>query len=67
MPPYGFEIIESCATCTIKGDQRFCDLPEHALQAFETLRYTTVFPRGAVLFAESHEPRGVFILCRGPG
>lgn len=65
MPPYGFEIIESCILCSIKADRRFCDLPEHALQAFETLRYTTVFPRGAVLFAESQEPRGVFILCRG--
>ncbi len=65
MPPYGFDIIESCTACTIKGDRRFCDLPARALQAFESLRYTTVFPRGAVLFAESHEPRGVFILCRG--
>jgi len=65
MPPYGFDIIESCTACTIKGDRRFCDLSEHTLQAFENLRYTTVFPRGAILFAESHEPRGVFILCRG--
>ena len=65
MPPYGFEIIESCILCNIKSDRRFCDLPERALQAFENLRYTTVFPRGAVLFAESHEPRGIFILCRG--
>ncbi len=65
MQSYGFDIIESCTVCNIKGDRRFCDLPERALQAFENLRYTTVFPRGAVLFAESHEPRGVFILCRG--
>ena len=65
MPSYDFEIIESCTECTIKDDGRFCDLPERTLKAFETLRYTTVFPRGSILFAESHEPRGVFILCRG--
>ncbi len=65
MPSYGFDIVESCTACTIKGDLRFCDLPEQTLQSFETLRYTTVFPRGSILFAESHEPRGVFILCRG--
>jgi CRP/FNR family transcriptional regulator len=65
MPSYGFDIIESCTSCTIKGDRRFCDLPEHTLQAFENLRYATVFPEGTILFAESQEPRGVFILCRG--
>jgi CRP/FNR family cyclic AMP-dependent transcriptional regulator len=65
MPSYGFDIIESCTSCTIKGDRRFCDLPDRALQAFENLRYTTVFPEGTILFAEGHEPRGIFILCRG--
>jgi CRP/FNR family transcriptional regulator, cyclic AMP receptor protein len=65
MPLYGFDIVESCTACTIKGDGRFCDLPDRTLQAFENLRYTTMFPRGAILFAESHEPRGVFLLCRG--
>ena len=62
---YGFEITESCMGCKMKSDHRFCDLPPQALAAFEAIRYTNAFPKHAVLFAESHEPRGVFLLCRG--
>jgi CRP/FNR family transcriptional regulator len=49
----------------MKADHRFCDLPPQALAAFETIRYVNIFPKNAVLFSESHEARGVFLLCRG--
>jgi CRP/FNR family transcriptional regulator len=49
----------------MKTDRRFCNLPPQALAAFEAIRYANVFPKNAVLFSESHEPRGVFLLCRG--
>ncbi len=35
------------------------------MQALEAIKYTTAYPKGAVLFVEGQAPRGVFILCRG--
>ncbi len=43
----------------------FCDLPAAALQTFETIKYATAYPKGAVLFVEGQAPRGIFVLCRG--
>ncbi len=36
-----------------------------SVQALESIKYTTAYPKGAVLFVEGQAPRGVFILCRG--
>ncbi|HUY15266.1 MAG TPA: Crp/Fnr family transcriptional regulator [Terriglobia bacterium] len=63
--PYGFEIIESCQSCSQKKTGFFCDLPPSAAQAFDAIKLTNAYPDGSVLFAEGDEPRGVFILCRG--
>jgi CRP/FNR family cyclic AMP-dependent transcriptional regulator len=65
LSPYGLEIIESCVTCKLRADKIFCNLPTHAVQALEAIKYTTAYPKGAVLFVEGQAPRGVFILCRG--
>ncbi|MFZ3342392.1 MAG: Crp/Fnr family transcriptional regulator [Terriglobales bacterium] len=63
--PYGMEIIESCLTCKLRADRLFCNLPPAALRSFESIKYTTVYPKGAVLFVEGQAPRGIFILCKG--
>src|SRR5215216_257771 len=63
--PYGLEIIESCEACNVRDNQYFCDLPPDLLREFESLKYSTVFPRGAMLFVEGQSPRGVFMLCTG--
>ena len=65
LSPYGLEIIESCVTCKLRADKIFCNLPPHTVQALESIKYTTAYPKGAVLFVEGQAPRGVFILCRG--
>src|SRR5512141_1664362 len=36
-----------------------------AIEALESIKFTTVYPRGSILFAEGEAPRGVFILCSG--
>lgn len=59
------EIIESCLTCKLRADRLFCNLPPAALRSFESIKYTTVYPKGAVLFVEGQAPRGIFILCKG--
>jgi len=63
--PYGMEVVESCLACEMRVPGMFCDLPPAALQAFEAITYTTVYPKGSILFVEGQNPRGVFILCRG--
>ena len=63
--PYGLEIVERCAGCQRRGSQAFCKLPEPSLRALEALKYTTLYPRGALLFVEGQAPRGVYILCSG--
>jgi len=63
--PYGLDIIESCLTCKTRAERIFCNLPTSALQAFETIKYATAYPKGAVLFVEGQAPRGIFVLCKG--
>ncbi len=65
LSPYGLDIIESCLTCKTRTERLFCDLPGPALQAFETIKYATAYPKGAVLFVEGQAPRGIFVLCKG--
>jgi CRP/FNR family cyclic AMP-dependent transcriptional regulator len=40
-------------------------MPDDALQAFEALKSIATFPKGALLFAEGRQPRGVYVLCDG--
>lgn len=65
MSPYGLDIIESCFTCKLRSDRLFCDLPAGALQSFESIKYATAYPKGAVLFVEGQAPRGIYVLCKG--
>ena len=65
LTPYGLDIIEHCMTCKMRADDIFCDLPAAALQSFETIKYATAYPKGAVLFVEGQSPRGIFVLCKG--
>lgn len=63
--PYGLEVSDSCVDCRVRSAGHFCDFDAELLKSFETLRYATVFPKGAVLFVEGQSPRGVFMLCTG--
>jgi CRP/FNR family transcriptional regulator, cyclic AMP receptor protein len=65
LTPYGLDIIESCLACKMRAEHIFCDLPPTALQSFETIKYATAYPKGAVLFVEGQAPRGIFVLCKG--
>ncbi len=65
LSPYGLEIIESCLTCKMREEKIFCNLSNGALQALEAIKYTTAYPKGAVLFVEGQAPRGIFLLCKG--
>src|SRR5262249_25601877 len=63
--PYGLEVSESCVNCSVRSEGYFCDFESELISEFESLKYATVFPKGAVLFVEGQSPRGVFMVCTG--
>jgi len=63
--PRGLNIVENCSDCKLRDQGYFCDSPEDLLKAFEALKYSTVFPKGAMLFMEGQSPRGIFMICAG--
>ncbi len=65
LTPYGLDIVENCLSCKMRAGHSFCDLPAAALRDFEAIKYCTTYPKGAVLFVDGQEPRGIFVLCKG--
>lgn len=63
--PYGLQIIENCISCPHREERIFCDLPPAAVHGLAAITSAAVYPKGATLFVEGQEPRGVFILCAG--
>jgi len=63
--PYGLPILESCLACVVRERGLFCHLQSEALAELESIRETSFYTRGAVLFVENQEPGGLFILCVG--
>lgn len=61
----GLGPVENCLTCKTKAKDGFCRLPQAALQAIESIKCRTTYPKGSVLFAEGQVSRGIFILCKG--
>src|SRR5262249_2012696 len=48
-----------------RGRYLFCNLPDAAVRELNELRSTATYPKGAMLFLEGQEARGIFILCHG--
>jgi len=63
--PVALKIADSCAECDVRHSRLFCNLPVEALRDLDNIKYTSFFPKGAVLFFEGQLPRGVFIVCSG--
>jgi CRP/FNR family cyclic AMP-dependent transcriptional regulator len=63
--PYGLNILDNCLTCPVRGEHLFCSLSLSAGQRLNEIKSTAVYPRGAMLFIEGQQPRGVFVLCTG--
>ena len=63
--PYGLEVIEDCIACPLLKDRVFCNLGKDALAGLDAISASATYPKGAILFVEGQEPRGVFILCTG--
>src|SRR5436190_17308951 len=63
--PYGLNILDNCLTCPVREEHIFCNLSVHAGQRLNEIKSTAVYPKGAMLFIEVQQPRGVFVLCAG--
>jgi len=63
--PYGLNILDNCLTCAVREEHLFCNLPLAAVQRLNDIKSTAIYPKGAMLFIEGQQPRGVFVLCAG--
>ncbi|MFQ5694965.1 MAG: Crp/Fnr family transcriptional regulator [Terriglobia bacterium] len=63
--PYGLEIVQSCLACAAREEGLFCNLGPEALKQLDAIRQLSTYPKGATLFVEGQEPRGIYILCAG--
>lgn len=63
--PYNIDVHYSCMDCLDRTDRPFCNLTKKTMEGLEKIKFTSVYPRGALLFVEEEQPRGVFILCSG--
>lgn len=63
--PYGLDLNDGCKSCKTKNSGFFCHLPYSAVKDFDLLKSTATYPKGALLFVERQEARGVYVLCEG--
>jgi CRP/FNR family cyclic AMP-dependent transcriptional regulator len=63
--PYGLELNDGCKHCKNRSASFFCQLPPAALKDFDAIKSSATYPRGAILFMEKQDARGVFVLCEG--
>jgi CRP/FNR family transcriptional regulator, cyclic AMP receptor protein len=63
--PYGLQVIESCLNCPMRQERLFCNLSPRAVEALAAISSSATYPKGAILFVEGQEPRGVFVICNG--
>src|SRR6201982_393059 len=63
--PYGLNILDNCLTCPVRTEHLFCNLSPQPAQRLNEIKSTAVYPKGAMLFIEGQQPRGVFVLCAG--
>jgi CRP/FNR family transcriptional regulator len=63
--PYGLELNDACKTCKRRAENFFCQLSPAALKDFDAIKSTSAYPKGALLFMERQDARGVFVLCEG--
>jgi len=56
---------EGCRDCRGTADRFLSDVSDATLRAYETIKTTNSYPKGAQLFGEGEDPRGLFVLCQG--
>jgi len=63
--PYNLVIQNNCTACERNVEGLFCNMSPEAMKTLDSIKFTSVYPKGSILFVDGEEPRGVFILCSG--
>ena len=64
--PYNLALVEHCTDCPQRqSNGGFCNMAAEPGEALDAMKFTGAYPKGALLFVEGEQPRGVFVLCRG--
>jgi CRP/FNR family cyclic AMP-dependent transcriptional regulator len=63
--PYGLELNDGCKNCKRRTNGYFCELAPGSVKDFDAIKSTASYPKGALLFVEKQESRGVYALCEG--
>lgn len=63
--PYNLAIAEHCGQCPVRASHAFCNMQPEPVDALDSIKFTAAYPKGALLFVEGEQPRGVYILCSG--
>ena len=63
--PYGLELNDGCKNCKLRSASFFCQLSPAAVKDFDAIKSTSTYPKGAFLFMEKQDARGVYVLCEG--
>ena len=57
--PYNLAIADHCGQCPVRASHSFCNMQPEPVEALDTIKFTAVYPKGALLFVEGEQPRGV--------
>lgn len=55
----------TCESCKLKENGFLCHLTPQAAKEFESIKFSSLYPAGSVLFFENEAARGIFLICSG--
>jgi CRP/FNR family transcriptional regulator, cyclic AMP receptor protein len=55
----------TCENCKVKRNEFLCDLTPMAAKEFESIKLSSRYAEGSVLFLEKEKARGIFLVCSG--
>ncbi len=55
----------SCENCKLKQNEFLCHLAPEAAKEFESIKLSSQYPAGSILFMENEAARGIFLVCSG--
>ena len=66
MPNAGAHTANSiCENCRLKHDGFLCHFTPMAAKEFESIKLSSRYPEGSILFLENEKARGIFLVCSG--
>jgi CRP/FNR family cyclic AMP-dependent transcriptional regulator len=63
--PYSPDVNARYTASNHKEARSFCQLAPDASRYFASIQFKAIYPKGAILFLEGQQARGVFDLCQG--